>query len=157
MPTRLTALATATNPQGAHQGAGRRVPSLFDIKQFCKSAVLPVDRPIIFVYNLFIAVNQSVNHQGNIMIINAQFDNFVKNEIETQVNQWFVAQYQNPFNAFYAYYLPAQEKLLITSAEYPPQGWEIVSPQRISPGWTKERARTFIQELCFRLPILKVN
>lgn len=83
-----------------------------------------------------------------------EFDKFVNEQIVTSVDKWFVDQFNNAFGAYYAYFLQGQESIVITDVD-PGHGWQLVTPRRISPAWTKQDAIYVIREACWKLPVLK--
>jgi len=70
--------------------------------------------------------------------------------------QWFKAQCQDPYAAFYLYVRPASATVFgdLLVAQDGPEGFEPAWPERISPAWTQDAVRRWIIERAQRLPIL---
>lgn len=68
--------------------------------------------------------------------------------------KWFIAQCANSFGYFYLYYTTGDIKI---SDSHPGEGWHLAMPQRISPAWSKEQAKTICVEALRRCPCLPME
>jgi len=71
---------------------------------------------------------------------------------EKAVDVWFTEQMKNPHAAYYLYYLPEGDMIIIATDK--PEGYMIGSTQRISPAWTKEQACYRVHDMLKSLPLL---
>ena len=81
------------------------------------------------------------------------FEKDARTQIEKVVNEWFIAQYRDPFLHFHLYIKPAPNAILLI-AQKAPVGFELANNQRISPSWTREQARAKIYDWAARLPVI---
>ena len=84
-------------------------------------------------------------------------------ELSSKASQeWYIRQCRNVWDQLYLYHKPATEtengQLRICgesdTKKATKEGFGLSSPQRLSPSWTPEQARSFIRETVNRLPIL---
>ena len=73
--------------------------------------------------------------------------------IGEMISGWFKAQSMNPYGAFHLYYKPAPNAELAVCEEAP-EGYQLGSPERISPAWDAEKAEYMVRQWTRRLPIL---
>lgn len=66
------------------------------------------------------------------------------------VEQWFIDQCNNPFENYYLYFKRGGIK--ITNEK--PEGYELVSGQRISPSWSCAQAYQYVKDSIRKVPCL---
>jgi len=70
--------------------------------------------------------------------------------------EWFAAQCNNTFAYYYLYYRPSDTGVLgklVVDTEAP-DGFQMADTERLSPGWTVEKAKSVIYQAIYTLPIL---
>ena len=82
-----------------------------------------------------------------------QIEKLIHDLVEREIEFWFLKQVENPYGAYYLYYKPMGEDLVIEQDA--PEGYRLASPERISPSWTMKEARVKVVGMMAGLPILK--
>jgi hypothetical protein len=70
--------------------------------------------------------------------------------------EWFEGQCNNTFAYYYLYYRPSDVGVpgqLVVNTEAP-DGFQLADTERLSPGWTVEKAKSVIYQAIYTLPIL---
>ena len=66
------------------------------------------------------------------------------------VEEWFVEQINNPYDSFHLYFKRGGIK--ISNEE--PEGYELVSGQRISPAWSCAKVYQYVRDMIRKIPCL---
>ena len=87
----------------------------------------------------------------------AEMTKILDEMIRKAVDNWYLDQINNPYEAFYLYYLPAQGEtwgqIHILKTKF--NNWILADAQRISPAWDKCTARQEVRKIVWTLPIIE--
>ena len=84
-----------------------------------------------------------------------QIYEWVREQIDREVEKWFTAQCQNLHGEYYLYH--KQGDIRIAEELSPEDGWQLSSPHRISTAMDKTQVKYLALEILRKCPCLPVN